>query len=112
MKKKKYFVKFEFHDSSKPKIKYLHTDLKSNKSPILFSNLEELEKNLKVFCKQFNDEKIDEIYNITNDLYTNHYNKEDIKIEQFRFYGQWVTNIFSINSAPMYVYKYIIMVKI
>ena len=102
MKRKKYFVKFEFHDSAKPVIKYLYND---NKQIKLFYDLAELEKELKIFCNNFNKQKIEELYNyILNDLCLINYSKEDINIEQYRIDGQWVTIIFTIHGAPIYEY--------
>ena len=110
MKNKKYFVKFEFYDSSDLIIKYLYND---NKQIKLFYDLKDLEIELKSFCDNFNTQKIEELYNAAK-LRKNKCNKEEIKVEQFRLRGdgQKVTNMFTISNAPMYDYKYTIMTKV
>lgn len=109
MKKKKYFVKFEFYDSAKPTIKYLY----DNKQIKLFYDLKDLEVELKLFCDNFNTQKIEELYNAAKSR-KDKCNKEEITVEQFRLRGdgQKVTNMFCISNAPMYDYKYTIMTKI
>ena len=109
MKKKKYFVKFEFYNSGDPIIKYLY----DNKQIKLFYDLKDLEIELKSFCDNFNTQKIEELYNETKS-WKDKCNKEEITVEQFRLRdnSQKVTNMFRISNAPIYAYNYTIMTKI
>ena len=111
MKKKKYLVKLEFHDSAKREVKYLNSNSELSRSITLFTDLKELEKNLKSFFKHFNKQKIEEICNNCK------CNKEEIKVETLKNKTDswWTTIMFKIivkdGFAPMYILKYMIIEK-
>ena len=107
MKKKKYLVKIEFHDS----VKYLNSDSELSGCNTLFADLEESQRRIEVFCKRFNEQKIEEICNF------NGWNRENIKVKTSKtiYDPEWISVIFSKESkngsAPLYMFKYMIIEK-
>lgn len=107
MKKKKYLVKIEFHDS----VKYLNSDSELSGCNTLFADLEESQRRIEVFCKRFNEQKIEEICNF------HEWNRENIKVKTLKtiYDPEWISVMFSYESkngsAPLYMFKYMIIEK-